>query len=525
MPKPAADVVVEGLRSTRSRALTVVLALVLVVMAAATALMVGTFGYFDPAAPAGTTAGATANGQGVVWVTAALWALFAAALVLVRKVPARTAIVLVLAGSAVLSGAALAGPPNTSTDSARYAWDGIVQNEGVSPYAYTPADDALAPFRTSWLFPQVVLDDEGHPQCEGPRIQRTISVPSFTVLCTAINRPQVHTIYPPVAELYFAGVRFVVDPSVEYWPFQVAGALISVAISGLLVLTMLRRRLNPRWAAIWAWSPFVAAEAVTNSHVDALAALLLLAATLLVARSALAEKERRASELDARGGSVSPPRPDAHRWQNFVRSWQVIAGGLLLGLAVAVKLVPVIGAPALLRRHSFAVAIPAVLAFVAVYIPYVAATGIAVIGFLPGYLSEEGYDDGSRFALLSIILPGPAALVIAAVILLVTAVQVWRRTDPANPWLGQVVMIGTTLLVVTPHYSWYALLLVPFIALSGRWEWLAVPAALTAGLLVPTLAVARVSFALAIAVVLAGLAYRTYRQRVYGRAVASAPVR
>ncbi|GAA0997531.1 glycosyltransferase 87 family protein [Subtercola frigoramans] len=517
MHTPAAAVVVNDRRAIIR---TGILALLLALMAGATALMVGTFGYFDPASPAASTV----SGQGVVWVTAALWLLFAAALWIVRKVPARAAIVLVLAGSALLSGAALAGPPNTSTDSARYAWDGIVQNQGISPYAHTPADDALAPFRTSWLFPDAVPDNDSHPQCEGPRIERTISVPSFTVLCTAINRPQVHTIYPPVAELYFAGVRFVVDPSVEYWPFQVTGALISVAISGLLVLTLLRRRMNPRWAAIWAWSPFVAAEAVTNSHVDALAAVLLLAATLLVARSALAEQARHTSDVDARGGSGSPSWPGVHRRQNVVRSVQVIAGGVLFGLAVAVKLVPVIGAPALLGRHPFRVAIPAAFAFVAVYVPYVLATGIAVIGFLPGYLSEEGYDDGSRFALLSIILPGSAALVVAAAVLLVTAVLVWRRTDPANPWLGQVVMIGTTLLVVTPHYSWYALLLVPFIALSGRWEWLAVPAALTAGLLVPTLLVARVSFSLAIVVVLAGLAHRTYRQRVYGRAPASAPV-
>ena len=224
---------------------------------------------------------------------------------------------------------------------------------------------------------------------------------------------------------------------------------------------------------------------------DALAALLLLLASLFVARGA----ER-----------AAPPLTSAVR---------TIAGGVLLGLSIAVKLVPVIGAPALLRRHPLKVAIPAVLTFVALYIPYVAVTGIAVIGFLPGYLAEEGYDDGSRFALLSIVLPGPAAIVVAGMLLLGTAILIWRRTDPVSPWLGQVVMIGTTMLIVTPHYSWYALLLVPFIALSRRWEWMAVPAALTAQLLVPTIDVSRASFALAIVAVLAGLGYRTYLHRVY----------
>ncbi len=34
-------------------------------------------------------------------------------------------------------------------------------------------------------------------------------------------------------------------------------------------------------------------------------------------------------------------------------------------------------------------------------------------------------------------------------------------------------MIGVTFLAVTPRYPWYALLLIPFVVLSGRWEWMA----------------------------------------------------
>ncbi|MCU1480838.1 MAG: hypothetical protein JWQ19_1624 [Subtercola sp.] len=480
-------------RLPHARVFTALTALVLAVMAVLTALSVSTLGFFDPA-----------DAGGIVWYTVALWLLFVAAALLLRRVPRRAAIVLIVAGSAVLSGAALAGPPNTSTDSARYALDGMVANEGGSPYTYVPADDALAQFRTTWLFVPAVNDSDGHPQCPAsPRIERSVSLPSFQVICTVVNRPQVHTIYPPGAELYFAGVRFWVPATAEYWPFQLTGALISVGISIVLVLALLRRRMDARWAALWAFSPFVATEAVTNSHVDALAALLLLLATLFVARGSppLATREPGAIAPTAAASRASTAR--------------TIVGGVFLGLSIAVKLVPVIGAPALLRRHPLKVAIPAILTFAALYVPYVLATGIAVIGFLPGYLAEEGYDDGSRFALLSIVAPGPVSIVLAGILLLVTAVLVWRRTDPENPWLGQVVMIGTTMLIVTPHYSWYALLLVPFVVLSRRWEWMAVPAALTAQLLVPTLAVARVSFALAIVVVLAGLAYRTYYRRVY----------
>ncbi|WP_170151932.1 glycosyltransferase 87 family protein [Subtercola boreus] len=460
-------------------------AVILAAMAALTAFSVTAVGFFDPS-----------DAGGILWCTIGLWALYGLALWSLQKVPARAVVVLVVAGSAVLGGSALAGPPNTSTDSARYAWDGIVQIGGTSPYSYTPADDALAEFRTDWLFPSPVTDADGRPQCEGPRVGRTLSVPSFDVICTTINRPQVNTIYPPAAELYFAGVRLTVPASVEYAPFQIAGALLLIGVTVALVLAMRRRGIDPRWAALWGWSPFVATEAVTNSHVDALAALLLLVATLLLSRA-------------------GPGRA-------FREVRRSVLGGISLGAAIAVKLVPVIGVPAILRRHPFSVTISALLTFAALYVPYILSTGIAVVGYLPGYLSEEGYDDGSRFALLSIVAPGLGALVLAAILLLVTALLVFRFTDPDAPWFGQVVMIGVTMLVVTPSYSWYALLLVPFIALSRRWEWMLVPLALTVQLLVPTLAVARVSFAIAIAGILVVLVLRRRGNgQLNGRSTAS----
>ena len=121
---------------------------------------------------------------------------------------------------------------------------------------------------------------------------------------------------------------------------------------------------------------------------------------------------------------------------------------------------------------------------------------------LPGYLTEEGYETGERFILLSAIAPGASAIVLAVVLLAITAGLVWWRTDPADPFLGQLVMIGVTLIVVTPRYPWYALLLVPFVALTGRWEWLAVALALTQRALIPSADLTRVSVSIAIVLVL-----------------------
>ena len=373
------------------------------------------------------------------WLLAegACWLLFAAAVVLLRIAPARAVPALVLGGALVIGLGALAGPPTTSTDSARYAWDGIVQDAGISPYRYVPADPALAPLRTDWLFPPGHVSATGVLRCPSHVASPTSQVGVPGLVCTAINRPLVPTIYPPVAEAVFAGVRLLVPPSVAFAPMQVLGLAAVLATSTLLLLALRLTGGDPRRAAWFAWCPLVASEAVTNAHIDGLAALGALAGTLLVVRG----------------------RP--------------IRGGIVLGLAIATKVLPLLVMPPLLKRSPVRILGAAAATVVAVYLPHIVLSGGRVLGYLPGYLNEEGYDDGTRSALVSIVAPGAAATPVAALLLLVVAVVVLLRTDPADPWVGQVVVVGAALLLTSPRYSWYALLLVPFVAMSGRWEWFA----------------------------------------------------
>lgn len=376
---------------------------------------------------------------------AVTWLLFAAAFLLLRTAPRRAAAVVIVLGSIAIGGAALAGPPNTSTDSARYAWDGIVQNAGISPYAYTPDDAALTSLRPSWLFPTPTVHANGSLHC--PRDFTRPPAHLFTdtagvKTCTVINRTDVPTIYPPTSELLFALVRAAVPATAEYWPMQAAGLLMSVGIALLLLFGLRRWGLDPRWAALWALCPMVASEGVTNAHVDQLGVLLALLAVFAAAAGA--------------------------RWR----------GGILLGAAIAAKLIPVIAAPAILRKQPVKIIAGAVATFLLLYVPYIATTGVGVLGYLPGYLNEEGYNNGSRFVFFSWLLPGFGASVAVAVLLLAVAVLVLILGDPTRPWLGQLVMIGATLVIVSPRYPWYGLLLLPFVAMTGRWEWALIPLAL-----------------------------------------------
>ncbi|MEV0040507.1 glycosyltransferase family 87 protein [Streptomyces sp. NPDC050804] len=375
---------------------------------------------------------------GLSWWYAASWTLFAAAVWSLRKVPARQAVTLVLTGAVVIAATGLVAAPRTSTDSFRYAWDGRVQAAGISPYDHAPADPALTRLRDEWLFPRGAA-------CTGP--DRT---PVTERTCTRINRPQVPTIYPPVAEGYFLLVHELSPPGVRHKGLQTGAALLSVMTSGALLM-ILRRRGDPRNAAFWAWCPAVPVEAVNNAHVDVLAVLLSVAALGVVVR---------------------------HR----------TTGGALLGLAITAKLLPAILLPGALSgvrrgRDAVAVTLPAAVAVGLVYLPYVLGSHASVLGYLGGYAEEEGYEDASarsRYALLRLLVPDSWALPVVGAVMLAVVGYVLRRGDPERPWSGALLVTGTAFLVMTPGYSWYALLLVALVALDGRWEWLGVAVAGTA---------------------------------------------
>ncbi|WP_326694469.1 glycosyltransferase 87 family protein [Streptomyces sp. NBC_01766] len=416
-----------GPRTPRSR---IVLAGVLLAALTATlVLTIGYDGYYDDPA-------------GLSWWYAASWLLFAAAVGALRNVPVRRAAVLVLVGSAAVAATGLVSPPRTSTDAYRYAWDGRVQAAGISPYDHAPQDTALAGLRDSWLFPTGTA-------CGGPD-RAPVPSPGAVPHCTLLNRPGVHTIYPPVAEAYFYGVEQASPDGARLKVFQIAGAALSVAVTGalLLVLTRLRRG-DPRWVAYWAWCPAVPIEAVNNAHVDVLGVLFTVAGLGLLAAG------RR------------------------------LSGSALVGAAIATKLMPAVVLPGALSgvrrvRDAATVLVPAAAVTALSYLPYALASHSSVFGYLSGYVEEEGYEDAAarnRYALLRLFLPEAWIVPVLVVVLALVTGYVLRRGDPERPWSGALLVTGTAFLLLTPGYSWYALLLIALVALDGRWEWLGVAVA------------------------------------------------
>jgi hypothetical protein len=323
--------------------------------------------------------------------------------------------------------------PITSTDSYRYVWDGRVQLSGHSPYAHVPLDDNLAQLRDPLLFPGLSPTEKsgviGVPKL--PKDPSALGQFAADDPRTLINRPRVPTIYPPVAQVYFTIVAFFTPWSAGTLGLQIAAALIAIATTCLLSVR------SPRWAALWGWSPIVALEAGSAAHVDVLATLLI-AATVILA---------------------------AHRPK---------LAAAILGAAASVKLLPLLLLPAFRGRKPLVV----IGTFIASYVPYLVVSGTLVLGFLPGYLTQEGFDDGSsRFAILALFLPPEARKLAAAALALALAIAAWRRTKHEPLAVTCCWLYGAALLIATPTYPWYGLPLIALVALARRPEWLAVPLA------------------------------------------------
>lgn len=359
-------------------------------------------------------------------MTVAFFALAAAA---VRRLPARWASVTVLVGCVVLAAAALHTPPNSSQDWLRYAWDGRIQLHGIDPYRFAPNAQQLAELRPGFV--------RARPSC-------AVAQPALS--CFRIDRAAVHTIYPPVAQLVFAMVETVAGRTARPRPFQLTGAL---AVLGVTVLLLRRRTPSPAaGAALWAWCPLVIIQYGNNAHIDAVAVGFAVLGLTTAARAA------------------------------GRRSRDGLAAGAWVGAGIATKVFPVLAIPALLARprlsaRNAGVVLGALAVVLLGYLPHVLAVGPGVLGYLPGYLHEEGYTDGERFHLLAWFITGPRASLVAVGVLAVVAVVAAVRADPLHPERSALLLVGAFLAVTTPTYPWYGGLLVAVAALADRPRWIA----------------------------------------------------
>jgi alpha-1,6-mannosyltransferase len=349
----------------------------------------------------------------------------------------------VIAFSAVFHVQLAVQPPYLSTDAYRYIWDGRVQAHGINPFRYIPDAAELAPLRDDKIF---------------PNINRADYAP---------------TPYPPAAQMIYLAVYLICPLSVT--AFKLAVSLFDMVTILAVVAVLLKFRMDPARAIIFAWHPLLMWEGAHSGHVDpafiACLALAMLAwtyrkptltgvalasATLIKLYPMMLLPVFLLDPADLQGGR----EPEVHR------SWS------LSSTAARIRAV-------VFNRGSLRTIAAFITVIILCYLPYM-TVGSGVFGYLTGYFEEEGFvDSGGRYfplALIRKLIPLPTTAYTVAAALVLGAVALWwlvrQKRDARDIAIGALALIGSYLLLTTPRYPWYYCWIVPFLCFVPRAGWL-----------------------------------------------------
>jgi alpha-1,6-mannosyltransferase len=323
-----------------------------------------------------------------------------------KRADQNLALPIILVGAAAMRLALVFSEPTLSSDIYRYIWDGRVQAAGINPYAHVPAASALAPLRDPDIWPHINRAD-------------------YAV-----------TIYPPMAQLVF----FVMSRFGESVVTMKFGLLLFEAVSVAAMVALLRRLDIPvTHVAAYAWHPLPLWEVAGNGHVDAAMLAFILMGLLVYLHG------------------------------------RTLTAGVLITIGALIKPLALLALPVLWRPWTWRLPVCVAATIVLAYLPYL-SVGSGVFSFVPGYVQEEGLASGSGFKLLWLVqlATGPLRfgtvtyLAASALALSALALAVGFRSDRsarasmrATSW-----MLIAFLVLISPNYPWYFLVLVPFLALS-----------------------------------------------------------
>jgi hypothetical protein len=283
-------------------------------------------------------------------------------------------------------------------------------------------------------------DDDIHRYVWDGRLQRfgynpylvVPSDPAFAALHTSetrtLNNPDLPSPYPAGAQLFFRAVTAIQEST---FALKVAFVVCEFAIV-LLLLDVLRcTRRAAHLVLAFAWNPLLAIEVAGSGHIDIVGALL-----LVVSAAAL------------------------------VRRWRATAA-VALGLAIAVKFLPVVLLPIYWKRVRIRDVALAAAVVGLLYVPFL-NHGRIPIGSLGTYVRSFRFN-GPVFAVLHQVAPPQMLAGLAVLAGLVTAT--WLRIRRSAPegsgdqfaWDLFAWPMAATLLCAPAVFPWYLLWLLPFL--------------------------------------------------------------
>jgi glycosyl transferase family 87 len=276
-------------------------------------------------------------------------------------------------------------------------------------------------------------DDDVHRYVWDGRLQRLgynpyLIVPSdpavkglHTPATRNLNNPDLPSPYPAGAQLFFRAVTALQEST---FALKVAFVVCEFAIVFVLLDLLRYTGQGAHLVLAFAWNPLLAVEVAGSGHIDIVGALL-----LLVSAAALVRR-----------------RP--------------ATAAVALGLAIAVKFLPVVLVPLYWKRVRIRDAALAAVVVALLYLPFLNHGGIPT-GSLGTYVQTFRFN-GPVFAALDQI--APPQLLVGLAVLVGLATAAWLRRA-APEWSPDVFAwpMAASLLCAPAIFPWYLLWLLPFL--------------------------------------------------------------
>jgi alpha-1,6-mannosyltransferase len=295
----------------------------------------------------------------------------------------------------------------------RYQWEGKIQRAGFNPYLHAPDDPKLEPVRAEFTDWQ------------------------------KINHRDFRAIYPPGAELLFAGLSGISDRPLLY-KLLFTGADLGTSGVLLLLLGGTSRYVKAAW---YAWNPLVVYSFAGAAHFDSLMILPMTAGILFLTRFEAASDSGR-------------------KW------FLALAASVAFGVAISVKLVPIL----LLLTCVFALGFRAIALLVSLGIPAFLSTfygwpKIPIWESLGRFVHVTRLNDLFWWLIEETVWPNPHQKnyhynVILIVCVALVSLLFWRNWKRGMIWA-----FGTALVLSPVLHPWYCTWILPLAAWRRADAW------------------------------------------------------
>jgi alpha-1,6-mannosyltransferase len=281
----------------------------------------------------------------------------------------------------------------------------------------------------------------------GDAVLASLREPHQSIFDKINRRDYAHTIYPPAAQALFYLITWV-SPTVTF--MKTVMVLFEGVTMYALVTFLQSMGVRREQTLLYAWCPLLVWEIAGSGHLDS-------AAMAFISLALLAR----------------------------LRRYSVLTG-LFLGVAILLKLYPLVLLPALYRRGEWKMPVTVAGVVALGYAAY-SGVGLLVFGFLGGYVKEEGMATGARYFLLELAqrLHGLkdvsttayfvfCAAVFAGIIWWCWQVAGAARTNRRSPFASDGIaaflppafaLASALMFLFSPHYAWYIVWLIPFFTL------------------------------------------------------------